>query len=155
MKRAKHIIRLLALAAVSSASGVVAKDAPAPVTRSLSVFEIPSSVKDGRDPFFPESTRTSEAAAAAAAAASTTRTAEITSLKVPGISGTPGHLLAIINNHTFAVGDEGDVITESGRLHLRCIDIQHDTVTVEVNGHIHRIKVEDIQAAPLQNNQTP
>lgn len=153
MKRAKQILWLLALTAASSASGAVAKDAPTSVPQSLSVFEIPVSVKDGRDPFFPESTRTSEAAAAAAAA-STTRTAEVTSLKVPGISGTPGHLLAIINNHTFAVGDEGDVMTDSGRLHLRCIDIQRDTVTVEVNGRIHRIKV-DIQTTPLQNNQTP
>ena len=42
--------------------------------------------------------------------------------------------MAIINNHTFAVGDEGDVITPSGRVHLRCIDIQPGTVVIEVNG---------------------
>ena len=153
MKRAKNILWLLTLTVASPSLALAAKESPAPAPQSLSVFEIPISVRDGRDPFFPESTRTSDAAAAAAAA-STIHTADVTSVKVLGISGTPGHLLAILNNHTFAVGEDGDVTTDSGRLHLRCIDIQHDTVTVEVNGRIHRIKVA-IETTPLQNNQTP
>lgn len=119
-----------------------------------SVFEIPASAKDGRDPFFPESSRMAEAHAAASAAVAKQSAAEVTSLKVPGISGTPGHLLAIINNHTFAVGDEGEVLTSSGRIKLRCVDIQTESVTVEVNGRIHKIKVES-QSPILPSNQTP
>ena len=46
-----------------------------------SVFNLPTNSKEGRDPFFPESTR------ALVAAASTNHTVEITALKVRGISG--------------------------------------------------------------------
>jgi len=101
-----------------------------------SVFVLPSSVKEGRDPFFPESTRTLEMTPAAV------HTVEITSLRVPGITGSPGHLLAIINNHTFAVGDEGDVLTPAGRVTLRCLEIHNDSVVVEINGQPHRISLE-------------
>ena len=103
-----------------------------------SLFIVPSSNVEGRDPFFPESTRVFEVMMAAS---QTNRTAEITSLKVPGISGESGHLLAIINNHTFAEGDEGDVLTASGRVHLHCIEIQPTYVVVEVNHQKHRINL--------------
>jgi len=105
-----------------------------------SPFTVPIGTKDGRDPFFPESTRTFDAMKAAS---QTNRTAEITSLTVPGISGTEGNLLAIINNHTFAAGDEGDVLTPSGRVHLRCIEITPTYVVVVVNGRSHRINLEE------------
>jgi hypothetical protein len=111
------------------------KTEPLPV-KINSIFIVPSGTKDGRDPFFPESTRTF---VDQVAASQTNRTAEITSLKVPGISGRDGNLLAIINNHTFAVGDEGDVLTPAGRVHLRCIEIKPTYVVVEVNGRTHRI----------------
>ena len=101
-----------------------------------SVFILPRSPKEGRDPFFPESTRTMELTPAAV------HTVEISSLKVPGISGPPGHLLAIINNHTFAVGDEGEVLTPTGRVNLRCLEINPDHVLVLVNGQVHRINLE-------------
>lgn len=157
MNCAKNIIWLAALGLLSLSTPLFAKETPAPAATNQtiqSVFEIPNSPKDGRDPFFPESSRMAEAHAAASAAAASRNVAEVTALKVPGISGTPGHLLAIINNHTFAVGDEGDVTTSTGRIHLRCVDIQHDSVTVEVNGRTHKIKVES-QAPVLQINQTP
>lgn len=113
------------------------KTSVAPTTIN-SLFIVPANAKEGRDPFFPESTRAFEAVMAAS---QTNRTAEITSLKVPGISGESGHLLAIINNHTFAVGDEGDVLTTSGRIHLRCIEIQPTYIVVEVSGQRHRISL--------------
>jgi len=101
-----------------------------------SVFVLPSSPKEGRDPFYPESTRTLQITPAAVHAV------EITSLRVPGITGEPGHLLAIINNHTFAVGDVGDVMTPAGRVTVRCLEIQADHVVVEINGQPHRINLE-------------
>ena len=75
-------------------------------------------------------------------AMASSHTVEITSLKVPGVSGTPGHLFAIINNHTFAVGEEGDVKTSGGPVHLRCVEIQNNAVMVEINGQLHRLNVE-------------
>jgi hypothetical protein len=102
-----------------------------------SMFTLPANSRDGRDPFFPESTRVIDAEVAAS------HTVEITSLRVPGISGPPGHLLAIINTHTFAVGEEGDVKTASGPVHIRCLDIQANSVLVEINGQVHRINVDE------------
>jgi hypothetical protein len=123
------------LTAVSAAENKPTGPQPTP----RSVFVQPASVKDGRDPFFPESTRARAEAATPAAAA---RTLDTTSLKVHGISGTSEHLLAIINNHTFAEGDEGDVMTASGRLHIRCVEIRPDSVTVQVGGHTQRLNLE-------------
>ena len=42
--------------------------------------------------------------------------------------------MAIINNHTFAVGDEGDVRTANGEVHLRCVEIRAGVVVIEING---------------------
>ena len=58
-------------------------------------------------------------------------------LALKSILGTPPQVIAIINNHTFAPGDEGDVITQNGqRLHIHCVAINPKamTATVEVNG---------------------
>ena len=100
-----------------------------------SVFNLPASPQEGRDPFFPESTRALEIPQANA------HSVEISSLKVPGISGTPGRLFAIINNHTFGVGEEGDVKTAAGIVHLHCLEIQSSSVVVEINGQTHRLNV--------------
>jgi len=48
--------------------------------------------------------------------------------------------MAIVNNHTFAAGDEGDVLTTSGRVHLRVISISPDSVVIEANGTRREIK---------------
>ena len=114
-------------------TGAPAKPAAAPPPRAI--FTQPSSVRDGRDPFFPESTRPFEALAAAAPRAGI----EITSLVVKGFSKVHGRPMVIINNHSFMVGDEGDVLVTGGRAHLRCAEIRSDTVVVEVNGARHEI----------------
>lgn len=141
MNLIKTNLCLLVLAA--STVGAILAHADSKPTNSVaqirSVFVAPKNSKEGRDPFFPESTRLMDVSPP------TNRTPEITSLTVPGISGTPEHLLAIINNHTFAVGDEGDVLTKTGRIHLRCIEIQTNAVVVEVDGQLHRIKLEKLQ----------
>ena len=112
----------------------------APVAKSdktnliRSVFILPANPQQGHDPFFPDSIRPYENAAAA-----NPKTADITSLMLRGFSGTIDHRLVIINNHTFAAGDEGDVITSTGRIHLRCIEIGTDAVVVEVGGQYHKL----------------
>ena len=119
-------------------AGVSAENkATTTIPQVRSVFVVPASNKDGRDPFFPDSTRAFEARAAA------DKKIEYTSLKIHGISKTDGHLLAIINNHTFAVGEEGDVLTPTGKVNLRCLEIRPDFVLVEINGQPHRINLEE------------
>lgn len=102
----------------------------APPARST--FNQPANPKEGRDPFFPESTHPYEAAIAA-------QTVTTTTLTVKGYSIANGRPIVIINNHSFMVGDEGDVLTAGGRAHLHCLEIRNDTVIVEINGIRHEI----------------
>jgi hypothetical protein len=127
----KILILALAAAVAPVAWGDPLKSGPAvpvnPVVRS--VFTIPASPRDGRDPFFPESTRPYEEAVA-----STARPTFENSFAVKGFSYEHGHPMVIINNHTFALGDEGDVQTTSGRVHIRLAEIRATSVVIEVNG---------------------
>lgn len=118
-----------------TASDKTAPAKPAPV---LSVFVMPAGVREGRDPFYPESTRPYEGTAPAAVAVDP---AEATVLKVPGYSFSNGKRMVIINNHTFGIGEDGDVMTTSGRVHIRCLDIRNDSTTVEVNGRRRELKI--------------
>jgi hypothetical protein len=97
-----------------------------------SVFIYPNNPSEGRDPFFPNSTRVYTSNPE-----NQIRGASLTDLTLKSILGTPPRLFAIINNHTFAVGDDEDVITKVGqRLHIHCVDInaRAGTATVEANG---------------------
>ena len=40
--------------------------------------------------------------------------------------------LAMINGRTFSEGEEGDVNTENGRKHVRCIRIKEDSAMIEI-----------------------
>ena len=121
------------LLSTAGAMALAVDTAPATKTGKIepirSVFILPSNPKEGHDPFFPNSERPYETAAAANPQAGKT-----TSLVVKGFSGPPNHRLVIINNHTFAVGDTGNVITPSGRIRLRCIEIKTNSVIIETGG---------------------
>ena len=103
-----------------------AKPAPAPIR---SIFVIPTNPSEGRDPFFPESTRIYELMAVA-----TPHVVEVTTLTIKGYSIINGHPMVIVNNHSFMIGDEGDVLTPGGRVHVRCLDIKPSLAIVEANG---------------------
>jgi len=105
-----------------------------PTNANRSIFIIPSNPREGRDPFFPDSTRPYKLAVTASP-----RAADVTSLVVKGFSGSMDHRFVIINNHTFAVGDEGDVVTSGGRIHLSCIEIKTNSVVIEVGGQRHEL----------------
>lgn len=90
-----------------------------------STFVMPTNPQEGRDPFYPESIRPY--------ANATAHVVPITTLTIRGFSGTPENRMVIINNHTFGVGDEGDVLTSGGRVHVRCLEINADSVVIEAN----------------------
>jgi len=101
----------------------------APVAQS--VFIMPKAKQEGVDPFFPRSNRpyfgtpvpvvpTPEPVAVAV------------ELKLKAISGLPEHRLALINNHTFEAGEEGEVVTTTGRMRIRCLEITQDSAVVQV-----------------------
>lgn len=105
-----------------------------PEAASKSVFVMPDSPKDGRDPFFPNSTRPYESSTSA----KNVDNSLLHTLKIGSImDGGVGRVFAIINNHAFAPGEEGTVITDDGqRINIRCLDIDSKagTVTVESSG---------------------
>jgi len=112
--------------------------AAAPVdTNALAqaVFTLPSSPSEGRDPFFPNSTRPYEDALS-----KVKRPADLTSLQIKGFSKIGNQRYVIINNHTFGQGDEGDVLTSQGRIHIRCLTVGTDSVMVESAGAQHLLK---------------
>ncbi len=95
-----------------------------------SVFELPKSADDGRDPFFPTSTRLF-----GNVITTKTNTAPIGSgLVLKALAGSPGNRFATINSIVFAEGEERECVTPGGRITVRCLEISEDTVVIEVGG---------------------
>jgi hypothetical protein len=95
-----------------------------------SIFVVPATAQDGKDPFFPQSTRLRPAPPVIG----TTPTPVVPELELKGISGTPNRRLAIINNRTFERGEEGDVLCNGNRVRVRCMEIESGCVRVTING---------------------
>ena len=117
----------------------IATNAPAEQPIPQSVFVVPSSPQDGKDPFFPNSKRM------IVVNPGKTKPAPVAAdLAVKGFSGTKARPLVVINNHTFEIGGEGEVMTGSGaRVHVRCLEIRPDDLTavVEVAGQQQTLRM--------------
>ena len=111
-------------AAQTEATLVVASAEPS--TPALqSVFEIPASPKDGRNPFFPRSKTEAPVVAQKAAVV------ESVSFVLNGITSPPKRT-AMINGRTFEVGEAGEVKFANGmRVSIRCVEIRDDAATIE------------------------
>ncbi len=127
---------LLALATWPAAAAPAAVAPPDTNTQVMSIFIMPTTPGEGRDPFFPNSTRPYEDYISK-------RPVELSALIIKGFSEINGHRYVIINNHTFASGDEGDVTTPQGRIHIRCLSISADSVLVESAGAQHVLKFSE------------
>ncbi len=142
MNRCPNSYKSVMAAGLSLVSVMVLPVAAAPVTQpptpevvSRSVFVIPTNPKEGRDPYFPNSNRPYDSATAGQV-----HVADVSSLVLKGVSGPPDHRLAIINNHTFAEGDEQDLVTSQGRIHVHCVEIKNGAVVIETSGQRHELK---------------
>jgi len=122
---------LLAAQAARSTPAEKPAGAGAAVDNSMpqSVFVVPQSKEEGRDPFFPTSIRTDRKVFV-----TNTNKAPVVELICNGRSGTPERPLVIINNTTFAVGDTNTVATRGGRVQVICRAIREDSVEIEING---------------------
>ena len=129
------LIFSLATAVLPVAAGDPDRKLAVPPESPRSIFEQPSSPKDGRDPFFPNSMRYF-----ASIVVPTAKTKDLSSLVIRGKSGTSDHPLVIINDITFAEGDDRDVITSDGRIHIHCLQIVADLVVIEANGQRHELR---------------
>jgi hypothetical protein len=96
-----------------------------------SVFLIPTTPQEGKDPFFPRSMRLF-ASAVVKTNVQRLATPPSVELRLNGISGTADRRLAIINNQTFETNEEGEVPTNPGRARIRCLEIKADSVLVQV-----------------------
>src|SRR5262249_14759260 len=90
-----------------------------------SVFVIPTEPKEGKDPFFPMSRRPYVRTMAHTMTNAPTQSVK---LLLNGIS----RKLAMINGRTFSEGEEGDVNTDSGRRHIRCVKIREESAIVDI-----------------------
>jgi hypothetical protein len=105
---------------------------PAQLEIPKSVFLIPTTPLQGKDPFFPRSMRLFTSAVVST---NVQPTPDVTvELKLKGISGILARRLAIINNRTFEANEEGAVSTASGLVRIRCLEIRADSVLVQIGG---------------------
>lgn len=103
-----------------------------------SVFSLPTNSKEGCDPFFPASLRPYENAVAIG-----NHAGDLTTLVMQGISGPPSRRLAIINNVTFGVGDDAEVRTPQGRIHIHCLEITANSAVIEAGGQRQELHYGD------------
>jgi hypothetical protein len=104
-----------------------------------SIFNIPASSKEGRDPFFPASLRPYQSVVVPGSHPTT----DLSSLVIQGVLGAPPHQLVIINNVTFGVGDDAEVRTPQGRIQIHCVQISGNTAVIEANGQEHTLHYGD------------
>src|SRR5262245_25183988 len=86
----------------------------------------------GKDPFFPKSTRRTQSATVNT---NTNFQGELPpGLVLKGLSGTTQKRLAVINNYTFAAGEEAEVRAGNQIFRVRCVEIKERAVVISVNG---------------------
>jgi hypothetical protein len=121
--------------AASDKAKATTNAAPAALELPKSVFIIPTNYAEGKDPFFPLSTRLNPPPLPSDTTTNVPPpVVRSVQLDLKGISGALNHRLAIINNQTFGVGEEGEVTANSARVRIVCQEIKDDSVVVLVNG---------------------
>lgn len=123
----------LGAANLHSASGeksTAGAHAAASNTIPQSVFVVPMSYAEGRDPFFPNSKPWTRGQAVVAQPTPT----PTVSLVLNGLSGTPENRLAIINGRTFAQGETSELTIGGRRISVRCVEIREKSAVIEAGG---------------------
>ena len=103
----------------------------APVAQSVFLSN-PKGPQDGVDPFFPRSKRPYFGTPLPMVTPTPEPVVVAVDLKLKAISGLPEHRLALINNHTFEAGEEGEIVTTTGRMRIRCLEITQESAVVQV-----------------------
>ena len=118
------------LGLVTLAQGAETNRPPAEVVIPKSVFVSEGDV--GKDPFFPNSTRTKRRAPEEVKKPVTQDLSQLLVLK--GITGPPEKRIALINNLPFAKDEEGEVKAGNGKVKIRVLEIGQKSVTVSIAG---------------------
>ena len=109
-------------------------------------FVVPRSVfvddpKTGKDPFFPSTARRLEKVLGPSGTQTPVPAPNknvFDRLQLKGILGNSSRRLALINNHTFEVGEQAEVKTLEGKLNVRCWEIRNRSVVVSFVGESQR-----------------
>jgi hypothetical protein len=101
----------------------------------------PKGPQDGVDPFFPKSKRPYFGTPVPIPTPTMPEPAPVVDLKLKAISGLPEHRLALINNHTFEAGEEGEIATTAGRMRIRCLEITQESAVVQVGSERRELRL--------------
>jgi hypothetical protein len=104
----------------------------------LAVFAMPRNPSQGKDPFYP---RSMHPYSSGPIPTNNEPVAIVYDLHLKALSGSGDHRLALINNHTFEMGEEAEVTTATGRIRIKCIDIHGDVVLVQVGGERRELRL--------------
>ncbi len=121
----------LAAAATNPPPATAAAPATASTNAYLSVFD-----SKGRNPFFPGSDSDFSVSPGG-------ENQPAVQLALKGFSRSANRRFAIINETTFAVGDESDVkIPGGGRIRIRCVEIRDNVAVVTIGRTGERIELK-------------
>ena len=134
LKRFKSLwvapIVALTMSAVGSAQGAADTNAaPAELIVPKSVFQ--DDLKNGKDPFFPKSSRRS----AKVPVDATPIIAPEAQLALKGISVPANRRFALINNKPLAAGESDYVKIGNGQIKVHCHEIRENSVVITVEGN--------------------
>lgn len=110
-------------------------EAPIPLSR----FAMPTD-GGGKDPFFPLSERLR--VVRASVTNPTSAPPVVIEFFIKGFSGTAAFPLVIINDKTFAVDDEKEIVTPQGRIRVRCVEIRlnEEIAVIEARGERRELR---------------
>jgi hypothetical protein len=124
----------VASASATNAVGAVTNLGPVEVPIPTAVFDL--AAKPTKDPFFPLSLRQP---VQIATNATPTFSAAVFNLK--GLSGSPGHRLALINNRTVAAGEDAEITTSAGKVKIQCVEIKESSVIIRAESQTDPLEV--------------
>jgi len=101
-----------------------------------SVFHIPTSAREGRDPFFPNAVFGAQPVKPKEAAP-----VDLSGFVLNGITSPPKRT-AMINGRTFEIGESGEVRLPNGsRVLIKCIEIKNESAIIDVNGQRQELRM--------------
>lgn len=131
-------------AAKTAPKAEVVSGVPATSLAPQSIFMVPRKAADGKDPFFPNSSRVY---GTDTVTKSTGPAPVVADLTLKGISGTPEQPLAIINTTTCTTGETAEIITKNSRIKVQCVEINMAAGTVLLQIGSER---RELRLAPLK-----
>lgn len=121
--------------ALSLAFGVITACRAAETNRPPAAVVFPKSVfvddANGKDPFFPNRQR---GVVPRPSPDPAPKEPDWKALQLRGITGVGDQRFALINNLTFAKGEEGEVKVKNGKIKIRVLEVKERSVIVQIDG---------------------